>query len=133
AFVVRLMKGQPRAGKLCKVLAARLDRSERGGPVDMRLAHAEEVEIRPVEDHQSHRRRFLENHCARYHAITFRRVWHDGETRSQVGLPGARLARRRPHGRPKTTINDVGIAARGMTGLQTMGLSRRPAIPTVTG
>src|SRR5262245_58188175 len=54
SFMVRLVKRQLRAREPCKFLAACLDRSKGGGPVDVRLAHAEEVEVRPVQDHQSH-------------------------------------------------------------------------------
>src|SRR5271166_1522380 len=54
-----------RARKLCKRLAAFLDGGEGRGPVDMRLTHSEQVEVRPVKDHQSHCGPFVERVPAR--------------------------------------------------------------------
>src|SRR5262245_33966717 len=78
SFMVRLMKRQLRAREPCKFLAACLDRSKGGGPIDVRLAHAEEVEVRPVQDHQSHLWSFPQRRGPpRYHALTRRGVWQD--------------------------------------------------------
>src|SRR5262249_42165633 len=69
-FMVRLMKCELRACQFGELLAARFDRSERGGTVDVRLAHAEEVEIRPVQNHQTHCDPSSKADPGRYHALT---------------------------------------------------------------
>jgi hypothetical protein len=54
AFVVGLVERQLGAREPGERLATRLDRVERGGPVDMRLPHAEQVQVGAVEDHDAH-------------------------------------------------------------------------------
>ena len=52
SLVIGLVKLERDAQPLCKFAAARLDRRQRGGPVNVGLTHAQEIEIGPVEDHQ---------------------------------------------------------------------------------
>src|SRR5512138_2561884 len=54
ALVVRLVKRKLRAGKGGELLAGGLDGVERGRSVDVRLADAEHVQIRTIEDHDTH-------------------------------------------------------------------------------
>ena len=54
AFVVRLVKRQLRAGEGGELLAGGLDGVERGRAVDVRLADAEHVQVRAIEDHDAH-------------------------------------------------------------------------------
>ena len=54
ALVVGLVERQLRAGESGELLAGRLDGVERGRAVDVRLADAEHVQIRAIEDHDAH-------------------------------------------------------------------------------
>src|ERR1700730_12594094 len=86
-----------RAGKPCKLLAAFLDGGERRGPVDMRLTHSKQVEVRPVQDHRSHGGPFVERVPAR----VSRRVRVSPQTswpaRSPVSREYRLLMRETPH------------------------------------
>src|ERR1700741_4660639 len=52
--MVRLVERQLRAGKGGELLAARLDRLQRGRAIDVRLAHAEQVQVGSVDDRDAH-------------------------------------------------------------------------------
>src|ERR1700730_8239609 len=58
-LMIRLMKRQMGAGGIRKLLTARLDGGKRGRAVYVRLAHAQKVEIRTVQNHQARRHRLL--------------------------------------------------------------------------
>src|SRR6266480_4202123 len=53
-LMVRLVKRQLHAGKGGKLLTRFLDRFKGGGPVDMRLSNAQQVQIWAIEDHDAH-------------------------------------------------------------------------------
>src|SRR5262245_23364914 len=55
ALVIGLVESEGDACRPCEIPAACLDSRERGGAVDMRLAHPEQIEVRAVQDHQAGR------------------------------------------------------------------------------
>ena len=54
ALVIGLMEGERHTQPAGEVPARRFDHVERGRAVDVRLAHAEQVEVRAIEQHQAH-------------------------------------------------------------------------------